>query len=286
MRAASCHGTRTLESTVDHLVTLAAMPPPMPDKAASSAYLGLLRLLLYGGAYREMPSPPRLSKDAIIGFGNSGQLEMLQVLMDEVVREGVAGDFVEAGTFKGGVAMYMAGFLSVNDRSRKVWALDSFSGMPTPDKITAKTGRFPAGSLATPGGLASVQNDFARLGLDRYATLVPGWFNETLPTMPERGLKRIAILRVDSDIYSSIMETLQALYPKLSAGGYVVFDDYKFPFARKAVHDFRRRHGITSRMRWCNASSEPPMHKCPGVHDEFLYWKKAPRARSNRASTG
>ena len=100
----------------------------MPDKAASSAYLGLLRLLLYGGAYREMPSPPRLSKDAIIGFGNSGQLEMLQVLMDEVVREGVAGDFVEAGTFKGGVAMYMAGFLSVNDRSRKVWALDSFSG--------------------------------------------------------------------------------------------------------------------------------------------------------------
>ena len=73
-----------------------------------------------------------------------------------------------------------------------------------------------------------MQNDFARLGLDRYATLVPGWFNETLPTMPERGLKRIAILRVDSDIYSSIMETLQALYPKLSAGGYVVFDDYKF----------------------------------------------------------
>ena len=67
-------------TTVDarRVVTLAAMP----DKAASSAYLGLLRLLLYGGAYRECRRH-LLSKDAIIGF--SSQLEMLQVLMDDAL---------------------------------------------------------------------------------------------------------------------------------------------------------------------------------------------------------
>ena len=91
--------------------------------------------------------------------------------------------------------------------------------------------------------------------------------------MPILPVKRLAILRVDSDIYSSILETLEHMYPKLSTGGYVMFDDYKFPYAKRAVQDFRARYGVTSRMRWCNQDSEPPMHKCI-AKDEFLYWRK------------
>ena len=300
-------------------------------------YLTLLRLVVYGGASRDMPKPPAISRNhALVGFGNGGQLEMLLVLMEEVLRNGVRGDFMEAGTYRGGVAIFMAGFIAVSDPTRKVWALDSFRGMPGADYHGAKLSDqehrdFEPGKLATPGGVRHAQRNFARLGLDHLANIVPGtlpsrkdvpyaspcpmsmsmsmshvhvhvhvhvpcpcpcpcpcihvchvharlppglrvsgWFNETMPMLP---VKRLAILRVDSDIYSSILETLEHMYPKLSTGGYVLFDDYKFPYAKRAVQDFRARYGITSRMRWCNQDSEPPMHKC-NAKDEFLYWRK------------
>ena len=265
-------------------------------------YLTLLRLVVYGGASRDMPKPPAISRNhALVGFGNGGQLEMLLVLMEEVLRNGVRGDFMEAGTYRGGVAIFMAGFIAVSDPTRKVWALDSFRGMPGADYHGAKLSDqehrdFEPGKLATPGGVRHAQRNFARLGLDHLANIVPGtlpsrkdvsyaspcprapspglrvsgWFNETMPILP---VKRLAILRVDSDIYSSILETLEHMYPKLSTGGFVLFDDYKFPYAKRAVQDFRARYGITSRMRWCNQDSEPPMHKCI-AKDEFLYWRK------------
>jgi len=223
-----------------------------------------------------MPKPPAISRNhALVGFGNGGQLEMLLVLMEEVLRNGVRGDFMEAGTYRGGVAIFMAGFIAVSDPTRKVWALDSFRGMPGADYHGAKLSDqehrdFEPGKLATPGGVRHAQRNFARLGLDHLANIVPGWFNETMPMLP---VKRLAILRVDSDIYSSILETLEQMYPKLSIGGFVLFDDYKFPYAKRAVQDFRARYGITSRMRWCNQDSEPPMHKCI-AKDEFLYWRK------------
>lgn len=56
-----------------------------------------------------------------------------------------------------------------------------------------------------------------------------GYFSKTLPGP----VKRLAFLRADSDMYASIYETLHALYPLLSPGGYVVFDDWKFVQARR-----------------------------------------------------
>ena len=147
-------------------------------------YLTLLRLVVYGGASRDMPKPPAISRNhALVGFGNGGQLEMLLVLMEEVLRNGVRGDFMEAGTYRGGVAIFMAGFIAVSDPTRKVWALDSFRGMPGADYHGAKLSDqehrdFEPGKLATPGGVRHAQRNFARLGLDHLANIVPG----TLPS--------------------------------------------------------------------------------------------------------
>ncbi len=53
------------------------------------------------------------------------------------------------------------------------------------------------------------------------------------------------MLRVDGDLYSSTMEVLTALYPKVSAGGYVIVDDYgALATCRAAVDDFRAKHDI------------------------------------------
>jgi len=58
------------------------------------------------------------------------------------------------------------------------------------------------------------------------------------------------VLRLDGDMYESTMDTLNALYPRLSPGGYVIVDDYgALPNCRAAVDDYRARHGITEEIR-------------------------------------
>ncbi|MGB2680193.1 MAG: TylF/MycF/NovP-related O-methyltransferase, partial [Candidatus Competibacter sp.] len=70
-----------------------------------------------------------------------------------------------------------------------------------------------------------------------------GWFRDTLPRVATDAL---AVLRLDGDMYESTWDALVNLYPKLSAGGYVIVDDYKVvPGCRTAVEDFRQTHGIT-----------------------------------------
>ncbi len=69
-----------------------------------------------------------------------------------------------------------------------------------------------------------------------------GWFRDTLPAAP---IERLAVLRLDGDLYQSTLESLTHLYPKLSQGGYVIVDDYgAVPACRKAVEDYRSKQGI------------------------------------------
>jgi hypothetical protein len=93
-----------------------------------------------------------------------------------------------------------------------------------------------------------VQENFRRYGLlDDRVQFLKGWFSETLPRSP---IERLAVLRVDGDLYESTMDALKNLYPKLSVGGYVIVDDVgSLPPCRKAVEDYRTAHQITSEVK-------------------------------------
>ena len=67
-------------------------------------------------------------------------------------------------------------------------------------------------------------------------------FEETLPSAP---ISRLAVLRLDADLYSSTMVALEHLYPKLSPGGFLLVDDYAVPACRAAVDEYRERNAIT-----------------------------------------
>jgi O-methyltransferase len=58
-------------------------------------------------------------------------------------------------------------------------------------------------------------------------------------------INSLAILRLDGDLYSSTMDALENLYPKLSPG-YLIVDDYgAIGMCKKAVDDYRHIHGVT-----------------------------------------
>jgi O-methyltransferase len=59
-------------------------------------------------------------------------------------------------------------------------------------------------------------------------------------------MERLAVVRLDGDMYESTMDGLKYLYPKLSVGGYLIVDDYGcIPACKEAVHDYRQAYGIT-----------------------------------------
>jgi O-methyltransferase len=96
-------------------------------------------------------------------------------------------------------------------------------------------------------GEQAVRDNFVQYGLlDAQVRFLPGWFKDTLDT-PE--IERLAILRVDGDLYQSTIESLTTLYPKLSRGGYVIIDDFSIiPACAQAVIAFRKQHAIDTPM--------------------------------------
>lgn len=176
------------------------------------------------------------------------RLENLQQLLTTVLRDGIRGDVIETGVWRGGASIFMRGVLAAYGvRDRLVWVADSFEGLPKPDAE-----RYPADagdqlwaepSLAV--SLDEVKANFERYQLlDDQVRFLPGWFKDTLPGAP---MKRLALIRLDGDMYESTMVALQSLYPKLSDGGFVVVDDYgAIAACRQATEDFRAEHGITA----------------------------------------
>jgi hypothetical protein len=180
------------------------------------------------------------------------RLDQLQRCVEDVIHSRVPGDMIETGVWRGGASIFMRAVLrALGVTDRTVWVADSFEGLPPPDLK-----RYPQdiGDVAALHGLAylavsleQVKDNFRAYGLlDDQVRFLKGWFKDTLPAAP---VKRLAVLRLDGDMYQSTMQALDALYPKLSVGGYVIVDDYgAIEQCRRAVHDYRGAHGITDEM--------------------------------------
>lgn len=175
------------------------------------------------------------------------RLADVRACVDSVMTDGVPGDFIETGVWRGGVTILMRGMLDAwGDPDRRVWVADSFQGLPAPDADTypQDVGHDLSDVAALAVSADQVRANFARYGLlDDRVRFLEGWFCDTLPVSP---IDRLAVLRLDGDMYESTIDALDALYPKLSVGGYVIVDDYgAWEPCRQACTDYRARHGIT-----------------------------------------
>ena len=176
------------------------------------------------------------------------RLDNVQLAIETALKEGVPGDIVECGVWRGGCAMFMRAVLQMHAiTNRTVWAADSFEGMPKPSPGTfaADKGWDLSYSSYLSVSLEDVQRNFSLFGLlDEQVRFLKGWFENTLPTAP---IKQIAVLRADGDLYESTIQILDNLYDKVSPGGFVIIDDYgAWPPCKQAVTDFRARRGIVS----------------------------------------
>jgi O-methyltransferase len=169
------------------------------------------------------------------------QFDSMQQCIRDVVANQVPGDTLEAGVWRGGMAIFMrAALVAYGAGDRKVWVADSFAGLPAIG--AAESYPWKRGEMAV--SLEEVQANFLRYGLlDENVRFVKGYFSETLAASP---VDRLSILRADADLYQSTVDILDALYDRLSPGGYAIFDDYhNLPDCRRAIDEFRSRRAIT-----------------------------------------
>ena len=185
------------------------------------------------------------------------QLDNMQRCVVDVLRRGVPGDLVETGVWRGGMTILMRAILAAYGvADRRVWVVDSFAGLPPVGRETDPC-EWEQGDLAV--SLETVKNNFSRYGLlDDQVVFLKGYFSDTLRNC---SIGPISILRVDADLYGSTMEVLTSLYPKLSPGGYAIFDDYRnLPGCRRAIEDYRRDLGITEQVH--------------NIDSRGVYWQK------------
>ena len=178
------------------------------------------------------------------------RLDNLQFCVETALQDGIEGDLIETGVWRGGAIIFMRGILKAYGvTDRMVWVADSFEGLPAADR-----GRYPketsmdlhmAGDLAV--SLEQVQSNFARYGLlDDQVRFLKGWFRDTLPAAP---IEHLAVMRLDGDLYESTMDALVSLYAKLSPGGFVIIDDFNaLQCCNDAVADFRSTERITAQL--------------------------------------
>lgn len=191
------------------------------------------------------------------------RLDHLQQCIETVLRLGIPGDLLEAGVWRGGGTILMRAVLAAHGApGRQVWVADSFEGLPAPDAA-----RHPREAQAFAGpvmrdamrrlavGLDEVRANFRRFGLlDDQVRFLPGWFQDTLRDAP---IERLAVLRIDCDFHDSTLQVLEALYDRVSPGGFVIVDDYgedAWTHCREAVDGFRRRRGIVAPLEHIDAS--------------------------------
>lgn len=185
---------------------------------------------------------PRLAET----MAGPGRLENVQYCVENALRDGVPGDLIETGVWRGGTTIFMRAILKAYDiTDRKVWVADSFEGLPKPDaeKYPSDAGDKHHSFKSLAISLDQVQANFKKYSLlDEQVCFLKGWFKDTLPFAP---ITKLAVIRLDGDMYESTMDGLTHLYPKLSPSGFVIVDDYgSVPACRQAVEDYRKAKGI------------------------------------------
>lgn len=167
------------------------------------------------------------------------------------------GVFVECGVAAGAQVIAMAHAAP----NKTIYAFDSFEGIPLPsnrdDQMPGLLMLSPTEQrmLPDPGEQVLESSGATVVTLDEFKNHcmvsgvgtrnikpVRGWFEETVQNF---GREKIALLRLDGDLYNSTFVCLKHLFPKVIKGGCVILDDIELPGCRAACEDYFNLIGYT-----------------------------------------
>jgi len=141
----------------------------------------------------------------------------------------VPGDVLEVGVWRGGSAALVA---SRMPKGRKIFLADTFYGV-------VKSGMYDnryRGGEHSDTSIATVHELFVSLGINHYSILAGVFPDDTGKDIEDT---LFSFVHIDVDVYQSAYDIVQWVWPRVSVGGMVIFDDYGFESCQgvqKLVH--------------------------------------------------
>ena len=226
-----------------------------------SDYLELMKKVLINSIYRDthlgrepnMPYDPELREQGkdwphqahtMIGLK---RLTNIQNIVFHIENEGIDGDFIETGVWRGGASIFMKACLKDwNDTERKIYVCDSFQGLPFPECEQDKDLLLHRYQIMEVSKETVIEN-FKRYNLyDDNVIIVEGWFDIMLPYLVANIESNFSLIRLDGDMYKSTMDSIRPLYPRLNVGGFIIIDEYfDMHQCKEAVDTYREKNKIT-----------------------------------------
>lgn len=169
--------------------------------------------------------------------------EMLKQALEFVAFNGVKGDYLEFGVWKGRSftrAFNIWKFLFADKgqlSAMRFYAFDSFEGLPQ------ASGEFKKGDYAC--SEVGFKNHLVAGGVDlQRVEIVKGWYNQVLneETKKKLPIKSAAVVFIDCDIYESAVPVLNFITDYIVDGTILIFDDW-FCFGGHANKGEQRAFG-------------------------------------------
>lgn len=199
-------------------------------------------LNIFGYEIHKKNYTPNYNGPDKLTYSNAIKLLYFRNLFEKI--KNVDGDIVECGVANGRTLSYLVFLSKQESRRRKIWAFDSFEGLPDPSLEDGGSvgfrGKFNYAMSIVIDFLkkVGVEEDFIQTQM----RFIPGFFDTSLKLYTGPG---IALIHADVDLYKSYKDILETLYSKLVPGGIIAFDEYlatdelaAYPGAHKAINEF------------------------------------------------
>jgi O-methyltransferase len=202
-----------------------------------------------------------MDSDIVYSMANEPEISFMHVAIRDIVQSNVPGDIVEAGVWRGGMAIWMNYLLhQYHSEKTNIWLFDSFDEFPEPtyeaDKYVHPVTKI---LYETPVSSDDVTRNFEKFNLlTPNLLVVKGKYENSVPNVD---ISKISILHLDCDYYDPTLLMLDKYYTKISQGGYIIINNYFYDYihTRIAVDEYRTKNNITT-----------PIQK---IGERYGYWK-------------
>lgn len=166
----------------------------------------------------------------------------------------VPGDIAELGVFRGLGLLTWANLLearAIGDRTKVVYGFDNWAGFtklapedgaPATEVDKVVGGYNPASSREEVLSAISIFDGDRFVPWKKRIELIDGQIEHTVPAfVTENPGVRFSLVHFDCDLYEPTLAALEALWPRLSRGGVMLFDEYalkEWAGETKAVDEF------------------------------------------------
>lgn len=185
-----------------------------------------------------------LFREAMLSFApgtfqsclDSAKLMILSIALQQSLGDGI---ILEAGTYRGGSALFSGHHLRLLAERTTLHAFDTFAGIPRAGEKDGDTPWTSGAFVDTSVGL--VQSFVEGNDLTRHVALHPGRVSETLPRFLAESAP-VSFAFLDTDQYESTHTCVEAILPKLVPNGLILIDDARDPGVAQAIVELHQAH--------------------------------------------